>query len=118
VAVELSTGRKPTFPHRQGKFNVAGKFFLREWEDAFVEKVPSPEVVQRIEQELLPDSSIQIVAHEGQYLSDLMDQDSYSYRVALLWLGGADKQDLERKRKQCEDLLYEHFVFKRERDAA
>lgn len=118
VAVELSTGRKPTFPHRKGKFNIAGKFFLREWEDAWVEEVPGEEVVRQIEQEIIPDSSIQIVAHKGQYLSDLMDQDSYSYRVALMWLGSADKQDLEKKRKQCEELLYEHFVFKREGENA
>jgi len=43
----------------------------------------------------------------------LMDQDSYSYRVALLFLGGTSKQDLEKKRRHCEELLYEEFVFER-----
>jgi len=113
IAVELSVGRRPTFPKRQGKHQVAGKFFLREWEDAYVERVPPPEVVQRIEQELIPDSTIAIVAEEGKRLSELMDQDSYSYRVALLFLGGTDKQDLAKKRDLCEELLQEHFVFRR-----
>ncbi|MDZ7785378.1 MAG: ectoine synthase [Halioglobus sp.] len=113
VAVELAVGRRPTFPHREGKHAVGGKFFLREWEDALVEKVPSPGIVQHIEQEVVPGSTIEIVAEEGKKLSDLMDQDSYSYRVALLFLGGSDKQDLGRKRDLCEELLYEHFVFTR-----
>jgi len=113
VAVELAVGRRPTFPKRQGKHAVAGKFFLREWEDAYVERVPSPDVVQQIEQEIIPDSTITIVAEEGKKLSELMDQDSYSYRVAQLFLGGTDKQDLGRKRDLCEQLLYEHFDFRR-----
>jgi len=96
VAVELSTGRRPTFPHREGKFAVAGKFFLREWEDAYVAQVPSEEAIRRIEQEIIPGSTIEIVAVPGERLSDLMDQDSYSYRVALLFLGGTSKQDLEK----------------------
>ena len=113
VAVELAAGRRPTFPHRQGKFAVAGKFFLREWEDAYVAQVPSEETVRRIEQEIIPGSTIEIVAIPGERLSDLMDQDSYSYRVALLFLGGTSKQDLEKKRRHCEELLYQEFVFQR-----
>jgi len=78
-----------------------------------VAQVPSEEAIRRIEQEIIPGSTIEIVAVPGERLSDLMDQDSYSYRVALLFLGGTSKQDLEKKRRHCEELLYEEFVFER-----
>ena len=42
-----------------------------------------------------------------------MDKDSYSYRVALLFLVGTSKQDLEKKRRHSEELLYQAFVFQR-----
>ena len=114
VAVELAVGRNPIFPFRQGKYNCAAKIFLREWEDAYVEAVPPESVVQSIEQELVPDSKIFIVAQEGKRLSELMDQDSYSYRLALLFVAGTDKQDIENKRKLIESTLYEHFRFKKD----
>ncbi len=111
VAVDLALGRKPLFPFRKGRYRVAGKFFMREWEDAFVEAIPKPDIIRKLEQELVPDSSIHIVAQEGQRLSELMDQDGYSYRIALLFLGGADKQDLDNKRRLCENVLREYFRF-------
>jgi acetyl/propionyl-CoA carboxylase alpha subunit len=112
VAVELAAGRKPLFPYREGKYEVSGKFFVREWDDAYVDEVPPENVVQYIEQELVPDSIIKIVAEKGKKLSDLMDQDSYSYRIALLFIAGTDKKDLDNKRRLIEDILYEHFSFK------
>jgi quercetin dioxygenase-like cupin family protein len=117
VAIELATGKKPLFPHREGKYNVSGKFFMRQWEDLYVEDVPGPEVVQHLEQELVPDSIIVIGAEKGKNLSDLMDQDSYSYRTALMFIGGSDKQDLEKKRQLCEQTLNEHFRFSEPRTA-
>ena len=113
VAVDLALGRKPHFPCRKGRYKVAGKFFMREWEDAVVEEVPRPDIIRKLEQELVPDASIQIVAQKGQNLSELMDQDGYSYRIALLFLGGTDKQDLDNKRRLCENVLREHFRFAR-----
>jgi quercetin dioxygenase-like cupin family protein len=114
VAIELAAGRKPIFPSGEGKYNVSGKFFMRQWEDAHVEDIPGPEVIQKIEQELVPDAVITIVAEKGKKLSELMDQDSYSYRIALLFIGGTDKQDLDNKRRLCEETLYQYFQFIRE----
>ena len=48
VAVDLALGRKPAFRKGAGEFTVAGKFFLRAYGDARVERVPGPEEVRRI----------------------------------------------------------------------
>jgi hypothetical protein len=44
-----------------------------------------------------PDASIEIHVEPGMRLSSLKNQDSYSYEVAVLFLGGQDQQDLEAK---------------------
>ena len=94
VNLDLALGRHPEFPHRQGPYRCAAKFMLRHYGDAIVTRVPSESELDAVrEQE--PDASIEILVEAGMRLSSLRYQDSYSYEVAVLFLGGEDEQDLE-----------------------
>ena len=96
VNLDLALGHRPDFPHRQGRYNCAAKFMLRHFGDARVIRVPSEaELAALSAQE--PDASIEIQVKPGMRLSSLKNQDSYSYEVAVLFLGGQDEQDLEAK---------------------
>ena len=104
VAIDLALGLEPDLPERQGEFNCAGKFFLRSYREARVLKVPGPDDFKRLEQEL-PDASVEVLVKEGMDLSSLEDQDSYSYELAWIWLGGRNQQDLNRRYRRCLEIL-------------
>ncbi|MFO7858515.1 MAG: hypothetical protein R6V11_06290 [Ectothiorhodospiraceae bacterium] len=104
VALDLALGREPAFPSRGGRYPVAGKFFLRTYGDALVQGVPSDAAIREVEQ-AVPGTTIQVLVDEGARLSELMDQDSYSYCLALVFIGGQDEADLEAKYRQVSERL-------------
>lgn len=63
-------------------------------------EVPPPEELARIEKEI-PGVRIDVVPDEGQRLSDVDQQDSYSYEVAHIFTGGADEHELREKYDRC-----------------
>ncbi|HMB20339.1 MAG TPA: hypothetical protein VKQ10_04655, partial [Spirochaetota bacterium] len=109
VAVELALGIKPSPQKGKGEYNCAAKFFVRSFEDAMVTSVPSSEEIQHIEEELVPGSIIKIKAIEGKRLSEMMDQDSYSYNTAIVFIGAGSKKELDEKYRLILDNL--HFSF-------
>jgi hypothetical protein len=96
VNLALALGHYPDFPHRQGRYCCAAKFMLRHYGDARVVRVPSETELAALRAQE-PDASIEIHVEPGMRLSSLKNQDSYSYEVAVLFLGGQDQQDLEAK---------------------
>ena len=94
--LDLALGRRPDFPHRRGAYRCAAKFMLRHYGDALVTRVPSESELAAVRAQE-PDASIEILVEAGMRLSSLRCQDSYSYEVAVLFLGGDDEQDLEAK---------------------
>src|SRR5699024_993367 len=78
IATDLSLGVRPRLPYRDGEFACAGKFFIRSYRDAIVKAVPGPEAIAAVAR-LIPDTIVSVTAQPGQRLSELMDQDSYSY---------------------------------------
>lgn len=104
VAVDLALGRKPDFRLGAGEFSMAGKFFLRTHENARVRRVPKPETVSQLEREF-PGTHIQILAEESGDLSDMMDQDSYTFCLAQIFIGGHDQKDLLARYRQIRDRL-------------
>jgi biotin carboxylase len=106
--VQLGLGREPGIPHRQGPYGVAAKCFLRRFSDGHVRRSPTPEEVARVEQEI-PGAKVNIVAQQGQRLSDLPSQDSYSYELADIFVGGDDESDVEAKYQRCVDALAFEF---------
>ncbi|WP_295718896.1 ATP-grasp domain-containing protein [uncultured Halovibrio sp.] len=86
VAVELALGHNPKFPAARGRFNCAAAFWLRRHEDAWVANVPSGQTLAAIAEEY-PGTYVELDVHPGMWLSELHDQDSYSYVLALIYVG-------------------------------
>jgi quercetin dioxygenase-like cupin family protein len=104
IATDLSLGARPRLPYREGEFACAGKFFIRAYQDAVVTRVPGPAELERVEQ-LMPGTNVQIIPEPGQRLSELMDQDSYSYTLALLWIGASSPGQLQRRYERAVGIL-------------
>lgn len=91
VTVDLGLGRRPRMPVREGGYGVAAEFFYRVFfGDATVSAVPTPEEITAAA-EKVPGTAIEAQVHEGMRLSDLAEQDAYSYAIAHIWMG-ANKQ--------------------------
>lgn len=99
VMLDLALQRKPDFPQRQGDYAYAAKFMLRRHEDGMVTRVPTAQEIHQLESEI-PSADIHIAVAQGMRLSSMKDQDSYSYEVAVIYLGGDSPQDLESKYQQ------------------
>ncbi|GAA3764712.1 ATP-grasp domain-containing protein [Salinactinospora qingdaonensis] len=98
--VSLALGHPPDFPHRQGRYAVAAKYFLRRFTDGFVRSVPSRDEVARVQREL-PGTIVDVVAREDQWLSELPSQDSYSFELARVFVAAHDENELRAKYEQC-----------------
>lgn len=94
VTVDLGLGRKPDMPYREGDKAVAAEFFYRVFfRDATVARAPS-----RAELEVAAEQAegTRIVSYlkKGMKLSDLTEQDAYSFAVASLWMGASKQSKL------------------------
>lgn len=94
VTVDLGLGRKPNMPVRQGAFNVAAEFFYRVFfTNATVSRVPTKaELAVAAEQA----DGTRIGSHvtKGMRLSELPEQDAYSFAVASMWMGASKESTL------------------------
>lgn len=104
VTVDVALGRNPEFPNQRGEFPRAAKFFWRLFEDGIVKKVPTQEELERVEKEM-PGTVIRPQVTPDMKLSELLEQDSYSYAVCHLFIGGEDQKELLDKYIRCQELL-------------
>ncbi|NIR32465.1 MAG: ATP-grasp domain-containing protein [Gammaproteobacteria bacterium] len=104
IMVDLALGERPSFPHRQGEFRYAAKFMCRLYRDARVTHVPDRKELEEV-QRAFPEALIEIHVQPGIRLSELRNQDSYSYEVAVIFLGGNSRQELRQKYRQCIEML-------------
>jgi hypothetical protein len=104
VMVDLALGRGVSLPRRQGRYAVAAKFFLRAHADAIVRRIPDAAALAEIEHEL-PGAIPHVLVDEGMRLSELADQDAYSYELAEVYLGAADEPQLLERWERCKQLL-------------
>jgi hypothetical protein len=102
--VRLALGQDPALPHRAGEYGVAAKWFLRRFEDGVVRRIPSEADLARVHEEL-PGVAVQVTAEEGERLSDMTQQDSYSFELADVYVGAADEQELVEKYERCLSML-------------
>ena len=100
VTVDVAFGREPRMPHRQGRFQCAAACWLRRWRDGVVRRVPSRAELEQIEAEI-PGTVVELEVREGMRLSDAVDQDSYSYVLALVYVGGDSEADVLRRYESC-----------------
>lgn len=104
VAVALATGARPDFPRHDGAFAMAAKFMPRTYADATVTRVPSPADLAKA-RDRYPELVARIHVREGMRLRDLRDQDSYSFELAELSLGGESEHELQDKFRDVMRLL-------------
>lgn len=104
----LSTGEDEELVPPGGAWGIAAKCFYRRFSDAKVTRVPSREEIEAIEREV-DGVRIQIPPKVGRRLTDMRDQDSYSFELALIHMGADDEADVERKYEAVVDRL--HFEF-------
>jgi hypothetical protein len=102
--LDLALGRQPEFPHRKGPYRYAAKFMWRIYEDAMVKRVPTKAELQAIGRRF-PSAEIQLHIQEGMRLSELKDQDSYSYEIAVIFLGGDSQKELLGKYRVVQQIL-------------
>jgi len=94
VTIDLALGNRPRMDSGQGRYPVAAKFFHRVFfKDATVAKAPTAEEIAAV-QRRFPDTYIAPQVKPGVHLSDLPEQDSYSFAVAYIWMGAQDEQSL------------------------
>lgn len=104
VAIDIALGKQPSMPKRKGKYKVAAKYFVRAFSNATVVNIPDRETIRKVKEDI-PDLSIQILVDEGSALSELMEQDSYSYELGWIWIGGDSDQDLQQKHEKVMKML-------------
>jgi hypothetical protein len=95
VMVALALGERPSMPKGAGQHRVAATFFLRGERDGVVGHAPSAEQIRGIERRY-PGSGILVRVEPGQRLSELPDQDAYSYELGEVSIGGPNRRALRR----------------------
>lgn len=96
----LAAGETPRLHKEAGPYRIAAKFMHRRFSDALVTRVPTPRELSEIEA-AVPGTSIQLMAQSGARLSQLLNQDSYSYELAYLHIGADDEAELQAKYEAC-----------------
>jgi hypothetical protein len=107
VTVQVACGEQPDFPAGEGMYACAGKFFWRVFDvhgDTEVTRVPSAEDIAAVA-ERFPAAVIKPQLEVGMRLSELLEQDSYSFAICELYLGGNDTKDLLDKYVECREML-------------
>ena len=96
IGLDLALGHRPHFPHRDGDWPSAAKFMLRLFQDAKVKRVPNATEIHHM-QTRYPEAMVQVLVEEGQQLSHLAFQDSYSFELADIFIGGRSREELAAK---------------------
>jgi hypothetical protein len=103
--VDLSLGERPHLPTGEGPHGHAAKFMLRYHEDGVVTQAPGPEEIEEL-QRRFPGSMADILVAPGQRLSDLHNQDSYSFEVADIYLSADSESELLERYAQATEILH------------
>jgi hypothetical protein len=107
--VELALGRAPDLPHGEGPYEIAAKWYHRRFSDGVLRRGPTAEEVARIEREI-PGVRVTPVAREGQRLSELLGQDSYSFELTDVIVGARDEAELRAKYERAVSALTYEFT--------
>ncbi len=95
VNIDVALGRRPDFPQGEGRYRYAAKFMVRRHEDALVTRVPGRGEIEKVRQRF-PDAEVLLHVQAGMRLSGLRNQDSYSYEIAVIFMGADTAEALER----------------------
>jgi len=104
IMLNLALGNKPKTLEYHGEFNKASNFMLRTFQNGVVRKVPTQDEI-KILKRFIPGLEIKLHVTENTRLSDMQGQDSYSYELANIFIGGRDQREMVEKYNQCVDGL-------------
>jgi hypothetical protein len=107
--LSIGLGRDPNLPHRKGPFEVAGKWYHRRFGDALVTRIPTEQEIATLREEI-PGLHVDVQAIEGERLSSLSGQDSYSFELAHIYLGADDEAELKEKYDRVVEALPFEFA--------
>lgn len=93
IMVEVGLGKHPHWEKGRGEFRIAGKFFIRSFADGRVARAPTEEQIAEI-RERFPGTIVQPLVKQGQQLSEMLYQDSYSFKLAIVYMGAASQREL------------------------
>jgi biotin carboxylase len=108
LAVALALGQTPDLPQRAGRFARAGKFFLRHHQDAEVVRAPGEDAIAAVRREV-PGTRVKLHVKPGARLSELPDQDEYSFELGDVFIGGDSRAALKSAFDRCAGLLVFEF---------
>ncbi len=108
VIIDVAMGREPEFCLNAGKYQSAAKFLLRKYHNTVVTRVPSEKEIAAV-QATFEDSLVILLVREGMSLSELSNQDSYSFEIANIYLGARSQRELVDKYRELSREL--HFEF-------
>ncbi len=109
VAIELAFGQRPDFPRPEGRYPMAGKFMPRVFADTRVTRIPTHEEIEALQRQY-PELIVEVGVDEGMQLSELPNQDSYSFEIADIFLGAQDEPELHQKFYTVMELLDFQFA--------
>jgi hypothetical protein len=115
ILIDIALGVEPRIVGGRGKYPRAAKMFLRSYRDGRVHRVPSPRQVAEI-RSAVPDSFVDIVPRVGERLSELPDQDAFSYELAVLFVPATDHDELMRRYHWMCEMLGRDFEVEDTRD--
>jgi biotin carboxylase len=104
VILDIALGNMPKLPNKEGNHKTAGKFFIRHFENGVVKKAPDEKSIARIK-EKYPEVVIELLAKSGDQLEDLPYQDSYSYKLGFVYLGGENSDEMKNKFEDVKKML-------------
>lgn len=96
VMIDVALGERPDPPHRRGRHRLAAKFMWRTHDDAIVRHAPTGDELDDLRRRF-PDAEVEFEVQAGDHLADLPSQDSYSYELATIFVGGDDEEELRRR---------------------
>ncbi len=100
IMLNLALGKKPGIMEFNGKFNKAANFMLRTFKSGRIKKAPTLDEI-KILKHFISGLEIKLHVTNGMHLSELHGQDSYSFELANILLGGRDHRDLVKKYNRC-----------------
>ncbi|AGM05785.1 ATP-grasp domain-containing protein [Amycolatopsis keratiniphila] len=104
IMVRLGLGQDPGARRNRGDYRIAGKWYYRRFSDALVTRVPTRAEIADLEAEI-PGVKIELVAEKDVRLSDLPEQDSYSYELAHIFVAAQTEREMESKYRRCTEAL-------------
>jgi hypothetical protein len=104
VLVELALGEPPEFPRHEGAFKCAAKFHLRAFEGDVITQAPGEEELRRVHEEL-PNVEILPEGKKDMKLADVPGRDSYSARLAVIYVAADNEDELSDKYRRTLELL-------------